>query len=177
MNKKEFSVFASALRTYFPREKLLPNEQAMELWYRQLQDIPYKVAEATLNKWVAINKWSPSIAEIRELATEITSETIADWGNGWEQVEKAIRYIGQYNEQEALNSFDEVTKQVVKRLGFINLCLSENITADRANFRILYEQIAERKKQNAQIPTDVKQLIDTIQSNNIKLIERVSNGE
>ena len=65
MNRKEFALFASALRTYYPREKLLPNEQAMELWFNQLQDIPYKVAELTLNKWVATNKWSPSIADIR----------------------------------------------------------------------------------------------------------------
>ena len=102
MDKKEFSLFASALRTYYPREKLLPNEQAMTLWYNQLQDIPYKVAEATLNKWVAIEKWSPSIADIRQLATELVNGAIKDWGDGWEQVEKAIRRYGIYREAEAL---------------------------------------------------------------------------
>jgi hypothetical protein len=48
MNKKEFAIFASALRTYYPKENLLPNEQAMQLWFNQLSDIPYKVAEVTL---------------------------------------------------------------------------------------------------------------------------------
>ena len=56
MDKKEFALFASALRTYYSKENLLPNSQAMELWFRQLMDIPYPVAEATLNKWVATNK-------------------------------------------------------------------------------------------------------------------------
>lgn len=171
MNKKEFSIFASALRTYYPKEKLLPNEQAMELWYNQLQDIPYKLAEVVLNKWVAIEKWSPSIADIRQQATELTSGTPKDWGNGWEQVEKAIRYIGQYNEQEALDSFDDITRQVVKRLGFVNLCLSENVMADRANFRMLYEQIAERNSKSEQLPEKVRNVIQSIQQKDTGLLE------
>ena len=71
MDKREFATFAAALKTYYPRENLLPNPQAMELWYRQLQDIPCQLAEMALNKWVATNKWPPSIAEIREQASAI----------------------------------------------------------------------------------------------------------
>lgn len=171
MDKREFSIFASALRTYYPREKLLPNEQAMELWFNQLQDIPYKVATTTLNKWVAIEKWSPSIADIRHLATEIVNGAPKDWGDGWEQVEKAIRYYGGYRELEALESLDEVTRQVVKRLGFKNLCQSENLTADRANFRMIYEQMSERKEKDAQIPIGVKEVIAQITASQL-LIEK-----
>lgn len=160
MNKKEFSLLASALRTYYPREKLLPNEQAMELWYNQLQDIPYNVASATLNKWVAIEKWSPSIADIRQLATEMLNGATKDWGDGWEQVEKAIRRYGIYREVEALGDMDELTQQAVKRLGFKNLCLSDNMQADRANFRMIYEQLAERKEKEAVVPEKLKQLIN-----------------
>lgn len=165
MNKKEFSLFASALKTYYPKEKLLPNEQAMELWYQQLQDIPYKLAEVVLNKWVAIEKWSPSIADIRQQATELASGEPKDWGDGWEQVERAIRYIGLYNEDEAMKSFDDITRQVVKRLGFVNLCLSENVAADRANFRMLYDQITNRQNQNNQLPERIRNVIQSIQQN------------
>ena len=159
MDKKEFSIFASALRTYYPREKLLPNEQAMALWYNQLKDIPYKVAEATLNKWVALEKWSPSIADIRQVATEIVNGAPKDWGDGWEQVETAIRYFGTYREAEALESMDAITRATVQRLGFKNLCLSENQQADRANFRMIYEQLNERKQKDDQIPEAIKNLI------------------
>ena len=82
-----------------------------------------------------------------------------DWGSGWEQVERAIRNYGTYNPEKALESMDELTRETVKRMGFTNLCLSDNQTADRANFRIIYEQLAERKKTDAQIPENVKQLI------------------
>lgn len=33
MTKKEFAKIAMALKTYYPKESLLPNEQAMELWF------------------------------------------------------------------------------------------------------------------------------------------------
>ena len=167
MDKKEFSIFASALRTYYPREKLLPNEQAMQLWYNQLRDIPYKVAETVLNKWVAIEKWSPSISDIRQLTSELLNGEPTDWGDGWEQVEKAIRRYGIYREAEALESLDDLTRQTVKRLGFKNICLSENQQADRANFRMIYEQLAERKIKDAQIPDSIK-----IAMNNIPLLEK-----
>jgi hypothetical protein len=87
---------------------------------------------------------------------------LPDWGNGWEQVENAIRYYGTYRASEALESFDEVTREVVKRLGFNNLCLSENVQADRANFRMIYEQLAQRKATNDQIPENLKQLINNM---------------
>lgn len=171
MDKKEFSMFAMAIRTYYPKENILPNQPAMELWYRELQDIKYPVAEAALRKWVSINKWSPSIAEIREMASTVTCGSIPDWGDGWEQVLLAIRRYGTYREAEAMNSFDDLTRQCVKRLGFRNICLSENINQDRANFRMIYEQLANRQKMDMQIAEPLKELISTMQQEgSIKLI-------
>lgn len=71
MDKKEFAKFAMALKTYYPKEQLLPNQQAMELWYRQIKDIPLLIAEMALQKWVATNKWSPSISELFGMVEKI----------------------------------------------------------------------------------------------------------
>lgn len=171
MDKKEFSMYAMAIRTYYPKENILPNQQAMELWYRELQDIPYPVAEAALRQWVSTNKWSPSIAEIRETASTVQSGSIPDWGDGWEQVIMAIRKYGSYRIPEAMESFDPVTRQCVERLGFRNICMSENIAADRANFRMIFEQLAERKQKEQQMALPLKQLIQGIQQNGVLQIE------
>ena len=165
MDKKEFATFAMALKTYYPRENLLPNNQAMELWFKQLQDIPYEVAEAGLQKWVATNKWSPSIADIREMASGIAHGEFPDWGDAWEEVCKAIRHFGSYRVGEALDSLSPMARKATERIGFRNLCMSENIMADRANFRMIYEQLAEREKKNAQLPLPLKTLIAQMQSN------------
>ena len=161
MNRKEFAIFACALKTYFPKEPILPNEQALDLWYNQLKDLPYDIAQVALNKWVATNKWSPSIAEIRETCARMSQNMPVEWSEAWEKVLKAIRKYGMYQEQEALFSFDDLTREAVKRLGFKSICLSDNIAADRANFRMIYEQLAERQRKDAQLPPSLKRLMET----------------
>lgn len=160
MTPKEFGQFAAALRTYYSRENILPNQQAMELWYRQLQDIPYEVAEAVLSKWVSANKWSPSIADIREgMAAIASGGQTPDWGQGWNQAMEAIRKYGSYDEPSALASLPPLTRETVRRLGYRSLCWSENQVADRANFRQVYEILTKRESEQRKIPLPVRQKI------------------
>lgn len=165
MDKKQFAIFTMALKTYFPRENLLPNEQAMELWFGQLQDIPFEVAEAGLNKWVSLNKWSPTIADIREMATTIKFGEIPDWGEAWQEVQNAVRRYGSYRPNEALDSMSPLTRKATERIGFTNICMSENPSSDRANFRMVYENLVEREKKDIQIPQNLKNLISQISGN------------
>jgi hypothetical protein len=168
MTKSEFAKFAAALRTYYPRETmLLPNHQAAELWYHQLKDIDYKVAELTLNKWVALNKWSPSIAEIRENAMEISLGPMKSWSDAWEEVKEAMRKYGRYEAEKAMSSLDDITRETVRRLGFNRLCESTNQVADRANFRDIYTEIAEDNRKNRQLPDVIRLAIEENQTKRI----------
>lgn len=173
MDKREFAILADAIRTYYPKENILPNKEAMALWYRELQDIPFPVAETALRKWVSTNKWSPSIAELRETAANVQNGDIPDWTDGWEQVCRAIRKYGYYDPKKALDSMDHLTRECVKRLGFTNLCLSENPTADRANFRQCYEVIAKREQVRQQMAMPLLETISQIQTSGFL---RIGNG-
>ena len=165
MNKQEFSKIAMAIKTYYPNQNLLPNQQAMELWYLQLQDIPYKVCMATVNKWVALNKWAPTIADIREGALNVTEGSERSWSDAWQDVLINIREYGYHRAEEGLERLTGATREAVGRIGYTRLCHSENITADRANFRDIYNEIVKRQSENRQIP---RQLLDHI--NNIRMI-------
>lgn len=168
MTKQEFSKFAITLRTCYPKETILPNNDAMDTWYGLLQDIPYEIASTGLQKWAMTNKWSPSIAEIREFSVEVKQGQQIDWSEGWQEVQKAIRHFGMYRPDEAMESMNPLTQKVVRRLGFQNLCLSESQETDRANFRQIFQAEAEREKKDSQISPRVKELIGGIQT---KLIE------
>ena len=163
MDKKEFALFAAALKTYYPKESLLPNSQAMELWFRQLQDIPYSVAELALNKWVAPSKWSPTIADLREAAACVVNGEKPDWSEGWDMAVRMIKKYGSYNQAAAMNEMDKMTAETVKRLGYQELCRSTNIMADRANFRMIFEQLAERDQKQKQLSVTLQQLIEGVQ--------------
>ena len=171
MTRQEFSKWVMALKTYYPREQLLPNEQAMELWYQALKDIPMQVAEATLRKWVATSKWSPTIAEIREMSVDVKRGDAPDWSDGWAQVQLAIRRFGQYNPKEALAMLDPITRETVKRLGFYNLCVSENPISDRKQFKDTFEIMAKREQMRLQLPIELQGDIKSIQGEFKLMIE------
>lgn len=172
MTKREFGLFAAAIRTYYPRENILPNEQAHDLWFRQLQDIPFPVAEAILAKWVATNKWSPSIADIRDSMAEIQNGGPADdWGEAWDQAMTAIRRFGSYDEDGALASLPPLTRETVRRLGYKSLCWSENQVADRANFRQVYEILSKRKVETDKIPLPVRETLKALTASFAKPVD------
>lgn len=169
MTKADFGIFTAALKTYYPREKeLLPNDAAMQLWYKQLHDIPFVVAEAALDQWVTSEtekgKYSPSIAEIRGIAASISSGEIGGWGESWEKVLTAVKLHGLYGQKAAMDSFDEITKKAVRGVGFRDICMSENISVERANFRTIYQELAQKEKARRQTSEELQGRIKAAQS-------------
>ena len=171
MTKQEFSKWVMALKTYYPREQLLPNTAAIELWYQELSDIPMNVAEMALRKWVATSKWSPTIAEIREMCVDVKRGDAPDWSDGWAQVQLAIRRFGSYRPSEAMASLDPITRETVRRLGFHNLCVSENPISDRKQFKDTYEVMAKREQMRLQLPIELQGDIKSIQAEFKLMIE------
>lgn len=163
MDKKEFSKWAMALKTYYPREQLLPNEQAFALWYEALKDIPMQVAEAALKAWVSTNKWSPTIAEIREMCVDVKRGDAPEWSEGWMMTQRAIRQYGRYRPGEAMASLDPITRETVRRLGFHNLCDTEDIGYYAKRFQQTFEVMAKREQMKLQLPFELQDTIRSIQ--------------
>lgn len=163
MDKKEFKAFADAMKTYYPREQLLPNMQALELWYQALKDIPMQVAEAALRAWVSTNKWSPTIAEIREMCVDVKRGDAPEWSEGWMMTQRAIQRFGRYRPGEAMASLDPITRETVKRLGFHNLCDTEDIGYYAKRFQQTFEVMAKREQMKLQLPFELQDTIRSIQ--------------
>lgn len=166
MNKQEFANIAVAIKAAYPNSNAIPDSAAMNLWYRMLQDLDYKLVENAVLEHISTNKFPPSIADIREKSSERLSPDVSDWGTAWGQVMTAIRKYGYYQETEALASMDELTRKVVQRFGYQNLCMSDNIVADRAHFSKVYEGMLKEYKNSKQLPsfvlTDKQRLIEGI---------------
>lgn len=166
MNRDEFKVLAKGMKAVYSQPTFLPDADAFNVWYSLLKDIDYKVANAAVQKYMLTNKFPPTIADIRTLAAEVRTGDKPLWSDGWEEVLRAISKYGSYRETEALQSMAEITRTAVKRLGFRNLCMSENIMADRANFRMIFQELADREHTAKQIPVTLSNLIEGIQQQN-----------
>lgn len=170
MEIKQFLVLVKGLKSAYTKDNFIPDEDSVKLWFSLLKDIPYDVLNVAIQKYILTAIYPPTIAELRRLSSEIVQGQQPDWGDGWEQVQKAVRRYGMYRPEEAMQSMDEITRKCVEKIGFKNICLSENISVERANFRMIYENLVEREKQDAQIPKKIKTLIDSMKMND-KMIE------
>lgn len=173
MSKQEFAVLISAIKTAYPKEKLFQLSESLSIWYELLKDIPYPMASAVLQQWIATNRWSPTIADIREQAVKLALGKCKDWGEAWEDVMRAIRRYGRNCEDEAMATLDETTRKALKRVGYRAICNSqeEELGVQRASFRDIYNIEADRRLEIAKTPERVRELIDksfkTIESDDI----------
>lgn len=172
MNRAEFSRLADAIRSYYPKEKIMPTKESMELWYAELKDLDYGLAVASVRKHANSSKWSPSIAEIREQSVDIQADD-TDWGDGWQEVLTAVRRFGQYDKQGAMESMSGMTREIVERLGWKQICQSEQdeLMAIRANFRMLFEKKTDKARKDAALPADLREQIELAFKKTVKEIE------
>lgn len=145
VSKQEFVTLVLAMQAMYGTE-FIGTEEAMDVWFALLHDLDYQILSKALQKHMLTNKFKPTVAELREIYADLIYPVISDWSEGWEKVSRAIGHYGMYRTEEAMESFDEVTREAVKRLGFQNICLSENIVADRARFAEIYQAIQQRKR-------------------------------
>lgn len=167
MTKEEFSILAKGLKAVYTQPSFLPDSDALNVWYTLLKDLDYMVVQTAIQKYMLTQKLPPVIADIREMASSVTMGEKALWSDGWEEVVMAIRRYGSYNEAKAMENMSEITKQCVRRLGYQNLCRSEDISIERANFRMIYEQISKREEENRKLPVQMRKWIEQQQKQNL----------
>lgn len=161
MTPGEFTRYAAAIKTYFPRDNILPSKEAMDLWYEMLCDLDYKIACVALKKHVATNKFAPSIADIRESAHSFNNAEQLNEMEAWALVSNAIRNSG-YNSVE---EFEKLPSLVQKAVGLPSQlrtwALDENYNEEvvSSNFIKCYRTISHREKEIQKIPEEIRKVI------------------
>ncbi len=168
MTKQEFGILVKGMKSAFSQPTFLPDADAVNIWYEFLKDLDYKTCNLAIQKYIMTNKFPPTVADIREMCATVMIGDKQLWSDGWEEVLMAIRKYGYLDEGKALESMSDITRQAVKRMGYQNLCRSEEIGVERANFRMIFEQIANREHEKAKIPANVQRLIESIQMKGIE---------
>ena len=161
MTVDEFAKLADAIKTYFPRDNMLPTDTAMELWYDMLKDMDYQSAYIGLRNHVATSKFAPTIADIRN-GTVISQPQELNEMEAWSLVSKAIRNSG-YNSTE---EFAKLPLLVQKAVGLPSQlrtwALDENYNEEvvSSNFIKCYRNELARQKELQKIPQNVRNFIE-----------------
>lgn len=166
MTAKEFGFLADAIKTYFPRDNVLPTENAMRLWYEELKDIPYQLAHTALRKYVSTNKFAPTIADIREQVAELNNQNEEELNEtaAWSLVLKAIRRSTYYSEEEFAKLPATVQRAVASPKQLWEWATLEDVdgktlTVIQSNFQRTFRMEQQRERERNKLSPDVLKLM------------------
>ena len=163
MEREQFKVLVKGMKAVYAQPTFIPDQDAFNMWYALIGDLPYDVCAVAIKKFMLTSKFPPTVAEIRELASGIVNGDPMTWGESWERALNAVRKYGSYNKMEALDSLDPLTRKCVESIGYMELCMSENIMVERAHFQKVFEVFAKRAETEKKMPTALLQEINRLQ--------------
>lgn len=166
MTVKEFGFLADAIKTYFPRDNVLPTENAMRLWYSELKDIPYQLAHTALRKYVSTNKFAPTIADIRGQVAELNSQNKEELNEtaAWSLVLKAIRRSTYYSDEEFAKLPPVVQRAVstprqLREWATLEDVDGKTLTVIQSNFQRAFRSEQQRERERNKLSPDVLKLM------------------
>lgn len=163
MTIKEFGVLTDAMKTYFPRDNMFPTKESMQLWYEELKDLDYQMAAMELRKYVALNRFAPTIADIRECLIDFTNKKELSAPESWELVIRAVREV---EESGVAKKKFEVLPELAKKAvgGYAQfLELSENPNARHmanSNFMRAYTKLLEKDLELKKLNPSIREMIN-----------------
>jgi hypothetical protein len=160
VEKTEALKLLALLKTAYPRFFISNDKTEVELqvglWQELLGDIPFPVLQTAVKKLMLESPYPPVISDVRRTAIEIVHPRRVTAAEAWGEVLGAIRKYGQYRPDAAMASLSPLTAKIVRAMGFIDLCLSENAVADRAHFLRMYEEVAARENKETVLPESLR---------------------
>jgi hypothetical protein len=148
------------LTAAYPNNKI--TGETIRVYQITLQDIPGDVLEKAILHLTTTNKFFPTIAEIRDAAYLIMVGTnkIPSAYEAWGEVQNEIARCGdyfRYTIQTNTPAYSHpLIELAVKKLGYKQLCYSDNLVADRAHFFKVYESLYQRAVDDLKMLPEVR---------------------
>jgi hypothetical protein len=155
MTKLEFSVCMAVLTSGIGRSFDNPQKEA---WYASLHDLPLDTMKYAVSRWLSERDSSfPTIAAIRQFATEESNGQRLTWVESWSSVLDAVRKYGHYQVAQGEDSLDRLTRSALNGIGgFRAVCDSDQTSVLAGQFRRAYEALRERVETRERLPTELR---------------------
>lgn len=162
MTKDEFVVLVKGLRSAYQRENFLGAAEDVGIWYEMLKDLPYEIAHKSVISHISTNKFPPTIAEIRQGAARMVSPEIPTALDAWSLVYKAI-CNSSYHAEEEFAKLPPMCQKVIGNPANLREMATMDTNAvksvEQSHFIKTYNTIAEREKETAALPENIRVLI------------------
>lgn len=154
-DRADIARMVAMLQAAFPNWKL--NEYTLEVYYMDLRDIPADELHAAAQacRTQAGRAFAPSTGELRGAVMDLRRSVLnlPSAYDAWKEVLLQINDVGVYGVPSWTNPLIE---KAVKSLGWRNLCMSDDQTADRARFLQAFAQLTERAEKEMMLVPEVR---------------------
>lgn len=169
MKKEEFVKIMTYMGVLYGKKF---NNEELSAWYSFFYDNNVEVFKVAIKNLVEKNKYLPSVSEVKQEMLKIENPSLKlNAEDEWLNVLNAIRKYGYYQTEKALESLKPYTKEIVERIGFQNLCMSENINWERKVFIETFNS-CKKNQEYMLIENDNEKSLENKKMENLLLDER-----
>ena len=79
MEREEFKKLVKGMKAVYAQPTFIPDQDAFNMWFALMGDLQYEVAAMAVKKYMLTNKFPPTVAELRELASGIVNGEPMSW--------------------------------------------------------------------------------------------------
>lgn len=133
------------------------SKEAVAIYISMLKDIPAPALEAGVKQHIATSKWFPTVAELREAALRLTTDSLPSASEAWGEVTEQMRRVGSWGKPEF--SHELVEKAVSYSGGWKYLCASEVQGIERSNFLKTYNTLHKRAADDVRMLPEVRRMM------------------
>lgn len=149
MEKMTFLKALTVLGTAYNQE--FTNERAI-IWYGFFKDEDLTFFQQAIKNLICKSKFMPAISDVKREIAEIKHPSLKlDANEEWNSVLTAIRKYGSYGQIKAMESLNNTTADIVRRIGWDRLCRSERIDFEKRLFISDFESIQNSHREIAQL--------------------------
>lgn len=142
MTKEQFLKGITFLTIAYNKEF---TEEQVSVWYEFFKDEDYEAFRKAVKRIIPLKQFMPSIAELKQEIATISNPVLQlNVDEEWDNVLKAIRRYGSYRQDEAMQSLKPYTANIVRQVGYMRICQSENIQWERKEFIELFNMNKDR---------------------------------
>lgn len=144
MSLEDFTLLFNYLTQAYNKE---PEETQLLIWYDFMKHYDKETVKNAFIKCVDREKFFPAIATVKEIIVTETNPLVnlkAD--EEWEKVRQVASSIGRYREDEAMASLEPITRNIVRRIGYQDICNADEFT--RNNLRSAFIKSFESEKED-----------------------------
>ena len=176
MTGDEFKKIVKGLKAVYADPKFLADQDAINVWFQLLKDLPYEVASMATQAYMQSEKFPPTPADIRRYATQITSPITDDMSEieAWHLVSKALQN-GYYGAEAEFAKLPPLIQQVLgnpaRLREMAQLEQSEVETVEQSHFIRNYRAKLESSRRNRQLMPTLQVQIEQMRQNNTPVLE------